>query len=162
MADYFRLPVEVRQFQGQWLALDTEAQSRLGREESYSRLGAGAVVGQRVWDVVGKVRVRLGPLTYGQFGEFFPDRAPVPRHKAFFLLAHLVRLFVGPELDFDVQLVLRAAEVPEIRLAGDTEVGPRLGWNTWLRSRPLERDADDAVIADKEVRWLAETPGVTW
>jgi type VI secretion system protein ImpH len=149
--DYFQLPVRVQQFQGQWLLLDTSNQSRLGAEGGNCRLGRDAVAGERVWDVQGKVRIRLGPLGYGAFTEFTPDRAPVARRKALFLLIHLVRLYLGPELLFDVQLVLKADEVPSCRLEAGDGIGPRLGWNTWACSRPPARDADDPVFEGEEV-----------
>jgi type VI secretion system protein ImpH len=71
----------------------------------------------------------------------------VPHRKSFFLLAHLVRLYVGPELDFDVQLVLRAQDVPAFELREANGCGPQLGWNTWVRSQAMTRDAEDAVFA---------------
>ena len=60
--DYFRLPVRIVQFQGHWVQLEEEKQSRLGDPSGYSLLGGNAVVGERVWDVQGKIRLRLGPL----------------------------------------------------------------------------------------------------
>jgi type VI secretion system protein ImpH len=176
VSDYFQVPVAVRQFEGQWLRLDEPNQSRLGLEDGNSRLGIDCVVGERVWDIQSKIRLVLGPLTYEQFLEFLPDRssgtgASPGEHrrdagatgvadnrgqlrKAFFLLSHLVRLFVGPELDFDVQLILQAAEVPPCRLEGQAEVGPRLGWNTWLGRHPQTHDARDAFFPGEEARWL--------
>jgi type VI secretion system protein ImpH len=145
LGDFFDVGVAVRQFQGQWLALDSSSQSRLG---SAGTLGVDAIAGDRVWDVQGKFRVRLGPLRYPRFHGFLPDRAPVAPRKAFFLLSHLLRLYVGPELDYDVQLVLKAEDVPACRLVADA--GPRLGWDTWICSRPLDRDADDPVFAGDE------------
>ena len=58
----------------------------------------------------------------------------------------LTRLYLGPELDFDVQLVLRAREVPWCRLAPSGADGPRLGWNTWVRSEDFRHDVEDAVF----------------
>jgi type VI secretion system protein ImpH len=118
LQDYFQLPVRVLQFQGQWLHLDVSNQSRLGEGGGNCRLGRDAVAGERVWDVQGKVRIRLGPLRYA---------------------------------DFDVQLVLKADEVPACRLEAGPGIGPRLGWNTWACSRPPEHDADDAVFEGEEV-----------
>jgi type VI secretion system protein ImpH len=112
------------------------------------------VAGERVWDVQSKIRLRLGPLGYARFTEFLPDRTPTSRRKEFFLLCHLVRLYVGPELDFDVQLVLRAEEVPACQLAPSESDGPQLGWNTWIRSQPQARDADDAVFAEEELTFV--------
>src|SRR5207249_1457282 len=137
---------------GQWLHLDPDSQTCLGREGGAGGLGASAVAGERVWDLRNKIRLRVGPLSYGQFLGLLPDRTPAPGRKAFFLLTHLVRLYVGPELDFDVQLILGADDVPESYL-GDAEEsdGARLGWNTWVRSLATSDDADDAVFEGDEV-----------
>ncbi len=146
LTDYFQLPVHVRQFQGQWLQLEAADQTRLG---THGALGVDAVAGDRVWDVQAKFRVRLGPLVLERFEEYLPDRSPDSRRKSLFLLAQMTRLYVGPELDFDVQLVLTAGEVPKSRLGGEG-FGSRLGWNTWVVSRSPERDADDAIFVPDE------------
>jgi type VI secretion system protein ImpH len=153
LEDYFRLPVEVRQFQGQWLMLDIGNQSRLGTVGGNSEVGLNLVVGDRVWDVQSKIRIRIGPLRYGQFLQFLPDRSAVPERKAIFLLSHLVRLYVGPELDFDIQVILRAADVPACQLQRDG-VGPQLGRNAWLINRAMTRDAEDAVFESDEINCL--------
>jgi len=149
LSDYFRLPVEVAQFQGQWLQIDKGNQTCLG---SYGMLGRTTVAGSRVWDVQSRFRLRVGPLTFEQFEDCLPDRAATTTHKTFFLLVHLARQYVGQELDFDVQLVLAKREVPELHLADGPGLGPRLGWNTWLVSMTPARDADDAVF-DGESVW---------
>jgi type VI secretion system protein ImpH len=154
LRDYFGFDVQVRQFQGQWLRLEPVNQSRLGPAGSNCELGVNLVAGDRVWDVQCKFRVRLGPLRYAAFNEFLPDRSPLPTRKAFFLLVHLVRLYVGPELDFDVQLVLKAEDVPECLLSADPANGPRLGWNTWVRSQALRCDAEDAIFEGREEVWM--------
>jgi type VI secretion system protein ImpH len=143
LADYFRLPVEVRQFQGQWLAIPEDGQTRIG---TFGSLGVDAIAGERVWDVQSRFRLRLGPLTYAQFEDLLPDTAPIPERKTFFLVAQLARLFAGSEYDFDIQLVLAASEVPEIMLGDQPGAGPRLGWTMWLISAPPGEDADDAVF----------------
>ena len=148
LLDYFGLPVEILQFRGRWLAIDPRSRTRLAEGRASNRLGVDAVIGERVWDVQSLFRVRLGPLTYGQFRAFLPDRS---RGRAAFLLAHLVRLYVGPELDFDLQLVLEAGEVPQCQLPIGLDEGPVLGWNSWLSSAPPVEDADDAVFADSDL-----------
>ncbi len=143
---YFLVPVQIKQFQGQWLELEPDDQLQLGSPDA-APLGGGAVLGSRVWNIQGKFRVRLGPLSYEQFSEFFPDASPTPHRKLFFLLSQLVRLYVGPQFDFDVQLVLRRSDVPPTTLGSDTNAGSRLGWNTWLCTNPPTCDAEDAIIA---------------
>ena len=148
LEDYFNLPVEVRQFQGQWLQLDAANRSHLGEAASNNLLGVNSVAGQRVLDVQGRLCVRLGPLTYEQFAQFLPNRAAVPEGKTYFQLVHLQRLYIGQEFDVDVQLVLKAEETPECQLPVGTDDGPQLGWNGWLHSQTPEADRDDAVFQE--------------
>ncbi len=155
LEDYFQVAVHVRQFHGQWLQLDRTNQSSLAEGDCNNVLGLNVIAGERVWDVLGRIRLRLGPLSLRQFTDFIPDGSATAERKAFFLLVHLVRLFVGPELSFDVQVVLRADEIPELCLENSEEaVGARLGWNTWVRSQEAEEDAGDAVFEGQEVFWI--------
>ena len=121
-----------------------------GRSGQNNGLGRDAVAGERVWDVQGKFRVRVGPLDYAQLHRIHAGPGGAAERKAFFLLVHLVRLYVGPEFAFDVQLVLRGADVPPCQLAAGTGIGPRLGWNTWAFSQPFADDVDDACFEGEE------------
>ena len=144
LSEYLQQPVRVEQFQGQWLRLDETEQTRLpgpvGPSGQYHQLGVNAVVGERVWDVRSKFRLRLGPLQYSQFTDLMPGGAALLR------LCEIARAFVGPELAFDVQPVLEASEVPPCRLATKEAYSPRLGWNTWLGGAPSGRNAEDALF----------------
>lgn len=145
LADYFGVPVAVAQFRGRWLYLERDDQSRLGALGQRNRLGQNAIAGDRVWDVQGMVRLRVGPLDYARFAGFLPD--PNGRPTALKALGDLARLYTGPGLDLDVQLVLRSNEVPESRLGADPATGSYLGWNTWALSRASDQDKDDAVFS---------------
>ena len=156
LEDYLRVPVRVLEFQGQWLALERGNQSQLGAPDGNVALGVNAIVGERVWDIRSKIRIRLGPLDLERFASFLPDRAAVPERKDFFKLMHLVRLYVGPGLMVDVQLVLMAKSIPACQMVPAGNPGPRLGWNCWLSSEPAQRDSEDAVFAGMEVTWVSE------
>jgi type VI secretion system protein ImpH len=145
LAEFFRVPVEVRSFAGQWLYLAPAEQSVMGSalgRPAYNQLGVNVVVGERVWDVESKIRLRIGPVDYRTFLRFSPlgDRLVA--------LCQLTRLYLRPQLDFDVQPVLLAAEVPGTRLGGSATSGSYLGWNSWVHSTPLTHDADEAVFTD--------------
>jgi type VI secretion system protein ImpH len=144
LSDYFGRKVEISQFQGRWASLAVADQSRpsndMNDDGAFCALGVSAVVGARVWDVQGTFRIRIGPLTLAQFNRFMPDGEDLGR------LEDLARLYVGPDLGFDVQLTLMREEVPPCRLGGEQAGAGRLGWNTWLKDRPFRRDADDAVF----------------
>jgi type VI secretion system protein ImpH len=140
LGDVFGLPIAVEQFVPHWLELEPSDCSTIGAAGANNALGISMVLGDRVLDEQGSIRVRLGPLSLAQFQSFLPGGAGFRR------LTELVRLFVDAELDFDVQLVLKAAEVPDCRLASDPGQGARLGRFAWLKARPLRRDPDDAVF----------------
>jgi type VI secretion system protein ImpH len=146
VGDYFGLPVRVLQFQGQWLYLDPEDRSCMpspalpaGRNRS---LGRSVVVGQRVWSIENRFRIQLGPLGYSEFSRFMPTG------DALRPISQLIRSYVGPEFDFDVQPVLKAVETPGSRLGGRPADGAFLGWNTWIQSRPRDRNACEAIFED--------------
>ncbi len=157
LEDYFEVPIRVLQFQGQWLRLDPDSQSQVGDEGGNARLGMNVVIGERVWDVRSKIRIRMGPLTNQRFVSFIPDQSAVPDRKDFFKLMHLVRLYVGPEIKVDVQLVLKASEIPKCRMHHTPSSGPRLGWNSWLTCQPIVEDSGDAVFAGEAITWLPES-----
>jgi type VI secretion system protein ImpH len=148
ITDYFSVPTRVGQFAGQWLPLVEENRSRLGRagrpgEEdrgAHNVLGRTAVLGKHFWDQQAGFRLRLGPMGFEEFSELLPSGS------RFRVLAQLARFFVGQGLDFDVQLVLKADEVPVSRLGDRGPVAPRLGWSTWLRGGARTRDVDDTVL----------------
>jgi type VI secretion system protein ImpH len=153
LCDYFQLPVRVLLFQGQWLRLEPESQSRLGDAGIGNQLGLNLVAGERVWDVQGKFRIQVGPLRYEEFIDLLPDRRAGSERKTFFLLSHLIRLYAGIEFDFDVQLILKAKHVPACRFS-EEGLGARLGWNTWIHSEPATQDAEDSLFGGQELVWI--------
>jgi type VI secretion system protein ImpH len=155
---YFQVPVEVRPFRGAWIAIEPHDRTRLGVLGGNGHLGRSAVAGARVWDAQGQFEVRIGPLDRARFDRFLPDREPKPQGKSFFLVAHLIRLYTGSELDFSIRLILRAAEVPACRLGTADEAAgvARLGRNAWLLSRPAERDAADAIFPGDAPAWVGD------
>jgi type VI secretion system protein ImpH len=137
LRDFFELPVSARQFFGRWVRLGEENHTRLGVQNH--RLGSNAILGSRVWDRQSKFRIRIGPMSCAAFESFLPGgSANEP-------LMQLSRLFAGYELDFDVQLIVAAAEVPACRL--QSKGGARLGLSSWLKVREFAHDADDPVLA---------------
>jgi type VI secretion system protein ImpH len=147
LAGYFCLPVRIEQFVGHWMRLPGEDLTRLGRAGG-GPLARSAVLGGRVWDRQHKFRVRLGPLSEVQYESFLPGGSALPR------LVALVRQYLGFELDWDANLVLERRQVPPIRLGSKG----RLGWTTWVGTRPHRADAADLTL-DAERQMHARMPG---
>jgi type VI secretion system protein ImpH len=139
LGDYFAAPVHIDQFCGQWLKLDEESISRMGRANN--QLGINTVVGTRIWDTQSKFRLRFGPLTFKQFTAFLPTGT------AFKPAVELTRLLVGTEFDFDFKPVLKAEEVPGCILTTRAKRRPLLGWTSWLKTRDFTKD-DEQVTLD--------------
>jgi type VI secretion system protein ImpH len=152
LSEYFKVQVQVLQFQGQWLRLEPTSQSCLGARGVNNGMGVNAMIGDRIWDVSSKIRVRIGPLSYDRFLQFLPDRSPVPQRKLLYLLSHLIRLYIGMEIDVEVQVVLKAREVPMCKVgSGAGPIGSRIGWNCWSRKKEMKRDADEPVFEAEEI-----------
>jgi len=134
LAEYFRVPVLLREFIGHWLPLARSDQSALAA--AYARLGQGAVLGRKVYDRQCRFRLELGPLSRGLYESFLPSG------KLFRPLIDWVRNYVGFEYAWDVRLSLAADEVPVVMLGG----AGQLGWTTWLGLRPLGKPAEDLVL----------------
>jgi type VI secretion system protein ImpH len=142
LTDYFEVPVEIEQFSGGWYRLDPETQCRLSEERLDSgELGFGAVVGDEMWNQQSRVRIILGPLSIERYADFLPDG------DSFEPLRAWVRFFSNDEWDFEVKLILQREQVPACTLGAEGVSGPQLGWVTWVKSMPFDRDPGDTVLA---------------
>lgn len=133
---FFGAAVHIEEFVGEWLDLEPEDCWQLGGSGG---LGQGTVVGSRVWSRAAKFRLRIGPLSREDYERLLPGGASLER------LAAIVRNHVGDMLDWDVNLVLRAEEVPPAQLGADT----RLGQTSWIGDRAGKGDADELFVSSR-------------
>lgn len=143
LKSYFDVPTTIIQFVGQWLDLPSELQTSLPSSANplgeNLQLGESAVVGNRAWDVQSRFRVKIGPLSAEEFDRLLPG-------ETLDSIAELIRFYVGPEKDFDIQLVLKRQDIPSVQLSHDGGVQPLLGWNTWLSPSSRKTDTGDAIF----------------
>ncbi len=136
IADFFKLPVRIAEFVGAWLQLPKDDCCRLGRSPETGTLGVNAIAGGQVWGCQHKFRLVLGPMDFAGFQRLLPGS------DSFGKLLAIVHNYVGDELAWDVNLILKRDDVPRTRLG----VSGRLGWTTWLGSRRAATDADDLIL----------------
>jgi type VI secretion system protein ImpH len=136
LADFFRIPTEIQEFEGYWMKIPTENQCRLGESPETGSLGINAVAGERKYEAQLKFRIRMGPM------ELDDLRRMVPIGPSFKRLKDWVLNYVSQEFYWDLQCVLKAPTVPAISLGQ----GAMLGWTTWLKSQPFIHDPDDAIF----------------
>lgn len=137
LSEWMGCRITVAQFQGGWLTLPPDQQTRLpaGRDRGrFNRLGHDAAAGARSWDAHGRVLIRIEGLDQASFRGLLPDRSEARR------LTGLVRAYLGPAVDFAINPVPRRDQVPLAALGRDT----RLGWDSWMVASPRPRDAVEA------------------
>lgn len=149
VAEYFRFPVEVQEFQPQSVELGPQEQSRTASqampEGQNAALGRTAMIGSRICLYGARFRLRVGPLNRNDFDSLLPES------ERFKKLVEFVKLYIGLDWDFDIQLVLRADEVPASRLAGRDAPPAQLMRNSWMLTRPAREDRDDVVLQSRFV-----------
>lgn len=134
--DYLEIPSKVDEFVGEWVEIPEDFRLLLGRSATTGTLGESATAGAKAWSGQSKFRLVCGPMGIDDFKRLLPDRDSLPR------VWSLVRSFVGDAFAWELNLVLKRAEVPGMRLG---EQG-QLGWTSWLGNRQDDTDADDVLL----------------
>ncbi len=147
LADYLGVPVEVHEFQGQWLEIEREQVSRLpsgpDRAGHFNRLGVDTHLGEHFWDVQSRFRLRIGPLARAMFKRLLPGSRTLTE------VCALTRAYVGHELDFDIVLCIESAAITPCRLCSKGADPFALGWETWLAG-PQTGINEDVCISPPE------------
>ena len=130
LSAYYSMPVELEQYVGQWLRIPAGLQWRLGADPESGSLGLNSTLGEKVWQCQNKFRLVIGPLTLEDYQRLLPGG------KSLGSLVRIMRHYVGDELDWELQLLLKGEEV---RPASLGKYG-QLGWTSWLPSSyPLDQ-----------------------
>jgi type VI secretion system protein ImpH len=130
LAAFFDTTVELEQFVGCWLELEPDDRWKLGGP---SGLGQRTSIGNQVWTRGAKFRIKIGPLSLTEYKRLLPGSPSQRRLNA------IVLAYVGPALDFDVNLILKANEVPPAVMGESAQ----LGQICWMGSDKRSKDADD-------------------
>jgi type VI secretion system protein ImpH len=134
LSEYFGQPVAAEQFVGHWYDVPAAQQTTLG--DATAVLGVGAMAGVRVWQRDLRLRLVIGPLDRASFDAFLPGGLAARA------LRSLLTLFTGVTLEYEVELVLRAADVREVTLKDGASIG-RLGWDAYLVEGGQQSDRRD-------------------
>lgn len=133
LSGFLQAPVHMQEFVGSWLELEPDDQWQLG---SGGGLGQTTSIGARVWSRNAKFRLTVGPVPLADYERLLPGQPSMDK------LAAIVRNYVGDALDYDVNVVLKADDVPQSVLGQ----GTRLGHTSWLGQRQRRSDADDLFL----------------
>lgn len=150
LGSYFKIPIKINEFVGQWQTLIEDVRTRLpGREipnGQNNRIGRSVMLGRQGWFAQGKITIVLGPLTKEQLKIFSPGT------RALKALNEIVQIYLGMEYDYDFIIKVKRSDIPEkIQLGNNNAV---MGWNTWLSthsktSRNKKETLDIKVSANR-------------
>jgi hypothetical protein len=92
-------------------------------------MGKSAMLGRKGWFTQGKISIIIGPLNNDQLERFSPDTSTLSA------MNELVQLYLGTEHDYEFKIRIKKSTIPaKVALSGANQ--PRIGWNTWLSSKP--------------------------
>ncbi|MCC2972907.1 type VI secretion system baseplate subunit TssG [Massilia sp. IC2-476] len=121
LSEYFGQHIVAEQFVGRWYDVPPAQQTTLGSDNAV--LGVGTIAGARVWQRDLRLRLVVGPLDRDGFNGFLPGGLAARA------LRSMLAMFTGLSLEYEVELVLLAADVRNVRLEGEEG---RLGWDAYL------------------------------
>lgn len=136
LGDYFDVPSRVEELVGTRMFIPPEQRTRVG--VANSEIASTMVAGFTYWSRQSKCRVVIGPMPLQRYLGLLPGGS------AHVALVALVRWFVGPTLAIEVQLILARDEVPEPKFERGGAL--RLGWTSWLKTKPFDRDPKGAAL----------------
>ena len=137
IAVYFGFATRIQEFVGEWMEIHERDQTRLGAAPHAGALGLSTVVGARVFGCQHKFRVALGPMDLDAYRNMLPGQWGLGEMVA------IVRNYIGNELAWDLNLILRHAEIPPLHLDGKSQ----LGWTSWLGDKKKDGlDANDLTL----------------
>ncbi|WEE00508.1 type VI secretion system baseplate subunit TssG [Taylorella equigenitalis] len=136
---YFEVPVNILEFIPQWIFIEKNERSTLN---GTVQLGVNCIIGTQVRDVQHKFRIQIGPVNRAKFESFFPGTKNAKQ------LIEWVRLYVGYEFAWDVQLIL----LDEFR--GQTRLGRNalLGLSSFSGKNTKKTNDFDELFIDYEAR----------
>ncbi|UCV02001.1 type VI secretion system baseplate subunit TssG [Dechloromonas denitrificans] len=133
LGGYFREKVVVEQFVGRWYVVPIEQRSTLGGKNAV--LGSNTLVGERVWQRNLRIRIHIGPLTHERYMAFLPKGEMAAG------LEKILTLATGGQFEYEIRPILRAADVKPLALGKGQ--GGRLGYDTFMLTRPAKSDRSD-------------------
>ena len=137
LSGYFNTRVLMEQFTGQWISIPLSDQCRLGESEETGLMGKTCIIGKRIFDINQKFRLVIGPMSLDLYQKL------VPGEKGFSHLKSWVDNYVGMSFDWDLQLILKAEEIPDFK----TDKQIRLGYTSWFKKRKDQEDADNLILS---------------
>lgn len=143
LQSHFKIPVEIKEFVGQWQPLIEDVRTRLpGKENPNGQnncLGRSVMLGRNGWFAQGKINIVLGPLSKEQLRIFSPGT------RALKALNEIVQIYAGMENNYDFIIKVKRSDIPN-KIHLSNKKPPIIGWNTWLSTQSLSSFEKDETL----------------
>jgi type VI secretion system protein ImpH len=157
LTDYVNIPIQIRQFEGEWLQIDETDRNQLRRQNVNNALGRSFTIGRRIFSRQHRFRIVFGPVQFDQFISLLPGTKKMQQ------LVSLVRLRIGVAMKFDYTIQVDRKTVPKAAIG---RKGSQLGRTFFLVSHnkqcpissPIFR-CESCTFATAPQSEVAETQG---
>lgn len=129
----FGVETSISEFTPSWIEIPESDRINMGGMNC--QLGQTAVIGANFYCVQSRFTLHLGPMSLDRYYSLLPGQN---HHRQ---LKDLIRLYVGIDLDCEIELKLQADQIPQPRLNGKGQLGRTL----WLAGAvpTTQRSVDD-------------------
>ena len=146
---FFQIPITMEEFIGEWLEMPTSSRCALGQGSEGGFLGQDTALGAASWQRQFKFRLYLGPLGLTDYKNFMPGE------DALYRLSTIIRNYLGYELTWEINLILKKEEIPNTTLGQQGQ----LGRTCWLNNTAIPQDADDLYLQASQAYRNLSTEG---
>jgi len=135
----FGLEADIEQFKGQWYDLPEDVRCRMPDAEHpdgvNNALGVSTVMGSRCYQAQSKFSVVITPHTEQEFDALSPGSHLLEELKS------VIRLSVGGEQDFEIEVRLKDEYLDLKQMFKNEESSGQLGWSSYLNPESIEADS---------------------
>jgi type VI secretion system protein ImpH len=142
LESHFSLPIEIKEFVGQWQDLIDDVRTRLPdgvNAGQNNQLGRTVMLGKKGWFAQGKINIIIGPLSKKQLQMFTPE-TPLLR-----AIDEFVRFYLGFEHDYSFILRTLKKDIPNNSTLANNN-SAILGWTTWLSGKSTQVNDGEKII----------------
>ena len=129
LESFFKVPIEIRQFDGGFIKAKPGEQTFIGKQGRYNKLGKTSLLGDKVWEATKGITILIGALDFEQYTKFLPKKSSKDqKFSALQKMKEIVRLYVPHGIDVNLHFFLDQCLVKETLL----NVNNRLNKDTFI------------------------------
>ena len=123
LESFFKVPIEIRQFEGGFIQAPIGEQTSIGKKGLHNKLGKNSLLGDKIWDATKGITILIGALNFEQYTKFLPKKsAQDQKFSALQKMKEIIRLYVPHGIDVNLHFFLDQCLVKETLLNGDNRL----------------------------------------